>query len=1846
MYGMFSAFLSLHLLRFKHGQCQSLSTSLGSQGALYVVPEVNSKDESISLHNISYAVVKKPSIARPDCASEGIRSTPLRCPSVDRDTHCISQDPSGISVGIEVVKSFDEPMDEAISSIPFAGFFVREHQPRRGIRAFEKPSPVQPGTTDHCKAYYQVKWRDTCYEIAAAAQIPLREFYALNAGLTKGCTNLWAYYYVCVSASLPSLTSPGPSFTPMAVSSFSSGITRTLSDLLVHTIGASSIQMEIFEQSPCGFKNGVAYTLAHTGQVFLLECEISYDGEIIGGTPRWYKTFEQCIAACAYTAECMLAEYYPAQGRPMCYLKKTTGNRRRIWAIHNARLMNDPPLTFSRTPLPLLMKESVTSSPSKNLATRVSEVIPHSYSLTIAASSPLTISTKSPFSFVLSSQREIIDNQYAGQTSSNLIALATLVRLVSTDAEHSSSLYPNSPLPWSHIDDEDSSLVRSTTTSTSSEFKISPQPQGIDISSKILLALDTTYVEVVSSHSPIKSVNSFDERSILHSSPNGMPTLQNTLSLSALSIQVSESFHLQLTSFFEIRISGNTVSTEEDTIQATNSRTEKHFASSRSTPWQDISTPTEVSWEQILSNSVELFQEVTPKAAITVINSSTTDLSRGVDYLDTASRISYINSREYNSRISQSSVDIDLKLSAVSGIIVLTTSTLNPVQTSIMTSVLQPFPVSSVDIGTLLSTDIRHIYSRTKNTRVLQEYTGLTWTTVTAASDSGHFTVVSKQSSADFVQLDSSEATSGAYSTVASVSFSSYAREYGSMKSDQITLLVSSEQGSDYIDTVTVMKITPFSIFASQGDITKSAESFEPIHSVISPSSPQVSASSTLKIRDSSRYIDHSPTISFTEAELSHHMLTSISFDALGSRDAGFEPTMQFLLSDSIVFSSESSLPSTMIDASPLGHHTTDLSLGFAIQTTEHSELLSTNPYTISGTTVATDFWSLSASEWPATSPNILQGLATSESLLISSNFPLTSFSDYSSGISVATLNVFITMTTIYFQSESAEPAFSSGISRTLSDIEIMQSSKRSAEMGNVDSTRYSSDSLAHFSLQAISVTDAPSQTLEVTRAGVSNILNPQALESEVPALNSVSSFEYLPSIVTSFAIVTNLISNEDTISEDNSYIGSLTSSAEFHTKRSNSTDYASPSQELSSPSNTETSPTVLSFSNASSSDIYWLSGSSIDIKMMMNSVPEYSNTLSTMTSLPLSILQSPQLGSGITSVYGQSVLSGIDYISNLVELSIQSTNTSSLDYESKTFPGPGFTVSRQTSVTRELDGLVRSNLTEQSKHSTFSPIYMVPSSIHWTSSGTTEAQYDSLPILLTSRFYENYVISTQSVETVIPNQLESSETIFAIVGESSSTKSLGHSAGFEINSSTATFIFDELKSVSTTFYHLHSSDDTHSSAFDISNSSASLSTSDLSLSLVSSFPWTTITASDWTVSTDIVTPFESFSTQPDSATISQVTDQDSPLPSELLLDSIASLDQVSSYWVARKTTGLGSESVVGSANTLTKSSLSLLPTRNITLTIITTTSLSLDWDMFTKMSYTHTDLDTLPHLSQSYIRSENRMNSSEFQDFTSFHESSLENHRSSFRSEPENDSQHGISLSYMNLLNTTEMATVITTIPDLSKIESSNTDLEHNLSEKPSDSRFGIPFSTEDTVQYISSISSHYHLSATYQGEQSTPMYELSYLHRTEYTSTLPTAAAISPIPSDDNTLQSDRATVSTDHPGLLSLSQSRIPSYVISLNVTEMEGIDFSSNSKLLTDVSSLAGHVSDKSVAIPTSTSISVRPGESVSVPTDTNENYVTDWISSAEEALHILILSMRMDMYRAPWKLWTVPMVLIL
>lgn len=60
------------------------------------------------------------------------------------------------------------------------------------------PTPYQPDMVDDCDLFHLVVSGDGCYDIAAAANITLDEFYDWNPDVGDTCATLYLGYYVCI----------------------------------------------------------------------------------------------------------------------------------------------------------------------------------------------------------------------------------------------------------------------------------------------------------------------------------------------------------------------------------------------------------------------------------------------------------------------------------------------------------------------------------------------------------------------------------------------------------------------------------------------------------------------------------------------------------------------------------------------------------------------------------------------------------------------------------------------------------------------------------------------------------------------------------------------------------------------------------------------------------------------------------------------------------------------------------------------------------------------------------------------------------------------------------------------------------------------------------------------------------------------------------------------------------------------------------------------------------------------------------------------------------------------------------------------------------------------------------------------------------------------------------------------------------------------------------------------------------------------------------------------------------------------------------------------------------------
>ncbi|KAL6891177.1 hypothetical protein HDV57DRAFT_484731 [Trichoderma longibrachiatum] len=60
------------------------------------------------------------------------------------------------------------------------------------------PTPTQTGMVKNCDKFYYVATGDGCYDIAAANNIALSDFYSWNPAVETDCSGLFPDYYVCV----------------------------------------------------------------------------------------------------------------------------------------------------------------------------------------------------------------------------------------------------------------------------------------------------------------------------------------------------------------------------------------------------------------------------------------------------------------------------------------------------------------------------------------------------------------------------------------------------------------------------------------------------------------------------------------------------------------------------------------------------------------------------------------------------------------------------------------------------------------------------------------------------------------------------------------------------------------------------------------------------------------------------------------------------------------------------------------------------------------------------------------------------------------------------------------------------------------------------------------------------------------------------------------------------------------------------------------------------------------------------------------------------------------------------------------------------------------------------------------------------------------------------------------------------------------------------------------------------------------------------------------------------------------------------------------------------------------
>lgn len=63
----------------------------------------------------------------------------------------------------------------------------------------ETPPGIQDGMVENCDAFYLVEPGDTCTEIASANGVSLGDLVEWNPDIGEDCTNMLAYYHLCVS---------------------------------------------------------------------------------------------------------------------------------------------------------------------------------------------------------------------------------------------------------------------------------------------------------------------------------------------------------------------------------------------------------------------------------------------------------------------------------------------------------------------------------------------------------------------------------------------------------------------------------------------------------------------------------------------------------------------------------------------------------------------------------------------------------------------------------------------------------------------------------------------------------------------------------------------------------------------------------------------------------------------------------------------------------------------------------------------------------------------------------------------------------------------------------------------------------------------------------------------------------------------------------------------------------------------------------------------------------------------------------------------------------------------------------------------------------------------------------------------------------------------------------------------------------------------------------------------------------------------------------------------------------------------------------------------------------------
>ncbi|KJZ73713.1 hypothetical protein HIM_06831 [Hirsutella minnesotensis 3608] len=62
----------------------------------------------------------------------------------------------------------------------------------------QTPQPIQNGMVSNCNKFYLVKPGQACYDVAAQTGVSVNDLIRWNPAVGKDCTNMWAYYNVCV----------------------------------------------------------------------------------------------------------------------------------------------------------------------------------------------------------------------------------------------------------------------------------------------------------------------------------------------------------------------------------------------------------------------------------------------------------------------------------------------------------------------------------------------------------------------------------------------------------------------------------------------------------------------------------------------------------------------------------------------------------------------------------------------------------------------------------------------------------------------------------------------------------------------------------------------------------------------------------------------------------------------------------------------------------------------------------------------------------------------------------------------------------------------------------------------------------------------------------------------------------------------------------------------------------------------------------------------------------------------------------------------------------------------------------------------------------------------------------------------------------------------------------------------------------------------------------------------------------------------------------------------------------------------------------------------------------------